>query len=146
MSLANWWCVGIQAFITLLLFGGFNLSNWAFGLLRSTQPSHPSHPHPQQQYQQQDFPQTPHRVPSNPMYVQHNNDAYLQNWHQQQQYTPYAAATPAHEGGVQRIEAPPPLLHSQSLPAGVPTVAAGGSGTGMGGEEVKTPRRRGMFR
>ena len=47
---------------------------------------------------------------------------------------------------MQRIEAPPPLIHAHSMPAGLPSSSAyeGDASAGVGG--VKTPKRRGMFR
>ncbi|KAF1948001.1 hypothetical protein EJ02DRAFT_449466 [Clathrospora elynae] len=114
-------------FTAIIIFGGFNLSNWAFGLLRSHQPAPPQ--------QQNDFvPQTPHRVPSN-SYIdqnQHNfQHAYQQNWQQlppYQQQTPFQNHTPyaQGQGQMRHIEAPPPpLIHAHSMPA-LPSVAQKG--------------------
>ncbi|KAJ4376483.1 hypothetical protein N0V83_001767 [Neocucurbitaria cava] len=115
-------------FTAIIIFGGFNLSNWAFGLLRSQQQHQHQTPNPN------DFvPQTPHRVPSN-NYIDYNQQAYQQNW---QQNTPYQ--TPY--GGMRHIEAPP-LVHAQSMPA-VPTASQEGVALA---DERKTPRKKGLFR
>ncbi|KAH8707110.1 Di-sulfide bridge nucleocytoplasmic transport domain-containing protein [Phaeosphaeriaceae sp. PMI808] len=119
-----------MVFTAIIIFGGFNLSNWAFGLLRhqQQQPQRQSTPNPS------DFmPQTPHRVPSN-SYLESNQSNQQQNW---QQYTPYQ--TPY--GAMRHIE-PPPLQHTQSLPA-LPMVAQEGADML---ESRKTPRRKGIFR
>ncbi|CAO2658208.1 Nn.00g059310.m01.CDS01 [Neocucurbitaria sp. VM-36] len=117
-----------QIFTAIIIFGGFNLSNWAFGLLRSQQQHQTPNPN--------DFvPQTPHRIPSN-SYIEYNQQAFQQNW--QQQNTPYQ--TPY--GGIRHIEAPPPLVHAQSMPA-VPTASQDG---GALADERKTPRKKGLFR
>ncbi|KAH7356212.1 Di-sulfide bridge nucleocytoplasmic transport domain-containing protein [Pyrenochaeta sp. MPI-SDFR-AT-0127] len=126
-------------FSFLLIFGGFNLSNWAFGLLRSStsKPSHNVHPN--------DFiPQTPQRVPSN-SYLDYNHQAYQQNWQNHTPYqTPYTGmrhieAPPTH----QQQQQPPPLLHSQSMPV-VPGMAHDAvSGVG---DEKRGVKKRGLFR
>ncbi|KAH7401153.1 Di-sulfide bridge nucleocytoplasmic transport domain-containing protein [Phaeosphaeria sp. MPI-PUGE-AT-0046c] len=106
-------------FTAIVIFGGFNLSNWAFGLLR-----HQSSPQSaqQQQHQMNDFvPQTPQRVLSNG-YPEQNQHAYAQNWGintpmalqaQQQGYaTPYGA-----QRYIEGVGGAPPLVHTQSMPA-----------------------------
>lgn len=109
-----------------MIFGGFNLSNWAFGLIRTQQQQ-------QQTPNTNDFvPQTPHRVPSN-SYIDQNQLSYQQNWQQTPYQTPY--------GGMRHIEAPP-LQHSQSMPA-VPMASQ--EPVAMI-EDRKTPRKRGLFR
>lgn len=133
-------------FTAIVLFGGFNLSNWAFGLLRQS-----SHHDPQQQQQQQQpsneyMPQTPHRALA-ASYQQQHFDAsyppespYSQPWHRLPQYPhqqQYQSLTPGRTGGeyardanMRFIEPAPPLLHAQSMPAGaLPTLSGGGSGS-----------------
>ncbi|KAF3007453.1 hypothetical protein E8E13_004199 [Curvularia kusanoi] len=110
--------------IAILIFGGFNLSNYAFSFLR-----HQQQPQPQPQQQPYaDFaapPQTPHRA---------NTTAFLESG-QQAWPTPYQ--TPYEPRGF----APPPALqHTQSTPA-LPSYAFEGAA-----EEAKTPSRRRGFR
>jgi hypothetical protein len=113
-----------------MIFGGFNLSNWAFGLLRTQQ----QHQHQQHSQNPNEWiPQTPHRVLSNG-YIDSNQQNYQQNW---QQHTPYQAPY----AGTRHIEAPP-LVHTQSMPA-LPMVAQEGVGLL---EDRKTPRKKGLFR
>ncbi|KAF2828799.1 hypothetical protein CC86DRAFT_347300 [Ophiobolus disseminans] len=122
-----------MVFTAIIIFGGFNLSNWAFGLIRSQQQQHQPTPNPN------DFvPQTPHRVTSN-SYIEQNLHNYQQQqeWQYQQQHTPYQ--TPY--GGMRHIE-PPPLQHTQSMPA---LPMAPQEGVAMI-EDRKTPRKRGYFR
>ncbi|KAF1921274.1 Di-sulfide bridge nucleocytoplasmic transport domain-containing protein [Ampelomyces quisqualis] len=133
-------------FTAIIIFGGFNLSNWAFGLLRNQQSSRHTNP--------TDFsPQTPHTQRTHSThYLEHNMQAYDYNqssnqpypWHsqQQQQQHQHQATTPYRGPGPgptpQRfIEAPappPPLVHAQSMPA-IPTAQ----------HVNKTPRKRGIF-
>ncbi|KAF1842620.1 uncharacterized protein K460DRAFT_370588 [Cucurbitaria berberidis CBS 394.84] len=123
-----------MVFTGIIIFGGFNLSNWAFGLLRSQQQHQPQHQTPNPN----DFvPQTPHRVPSN-SYIEYNQQAFQQNWQQQQQNTPFQ--TPY--GGMRHIEAPP-LIHAQSMPA-LPSVAQQEGAPVL--EERRSPRKKGLFR
>jgi hypothetical protein len=117
-----------QVFTAIMIFGGFNLSNWAFGLLRTQQQHQQPIPNPNDY-----VPQTPHRVHSN-SYIDQNQQSYQQNW---QQHTPYQ--TPY--GGMRHVEAPP-LVHAQSMPA-LPMVAQEGVGLL---EDRKTPRKKGLFR
>ncbi|KAH7078049.1 Di-sulfide bridge nucleocytoplasmic transport domain-containing protein [Paraphoma chrysanthemicola] len=117
-----------MVFTALIIFGGFNLSNWAFGLLRTQQQQQHSTPNPNDY-----IPQTPHRVPSN-SYLEHNQQGFQQNW---QQHTPYQ--TPY--GSMRHIE-PPPLLHAHSMPA-LPMAPQESVGLL---EDRKTPRKRGLFR
>ncbi|RMZ71742.1 nuclear envelope brr6 [Pyrenophora seminiperda CCB06] len=139
-------------FTAIVIFGGFNLSNWAFGLLRSSQQQ--QHHQQTHQHQHHDFPpppQTPqqHRITSNsngyqdtPSYqqnVNYNHQAYQQNWQQQ-----YREQTPYPQQQQRHIEAPPPpLVHANSMPA------LSGSGSlqdgGGGAEAVKGTRRRGLL-
>lgn len=77
------------------------------------------------------MPQTPQRVISNG-YIEQNQQAYQQNW---QQHTPYGNQTPY--GGMRHIEAPPPLIHTQSAPV-LPMADVV--------EERASPRKRGLFR
>ncbi|KAH9865916.1 hypothetical protein IAQ61_008652 [Plenodomus lingam] len=64
-------------FTAIIIFGGFNLSNWAFGWLRSSSSSAaPKHP---LDYEYDYPPQTPHRAPS------HTYTPYQQQQQQQQQ-------------------------------------------------------------
>jgi hypothetical protein len=137
-----------QIFTAIVIFGGFNLSNWAFGLLRSQQQQTQSH----HQQQPNDFvPQTPHRVISNGYIQDHDNypppsgnykQGYQQNWQQlppyQQQHAPYQSHTPYSQ---RHIEAPP-LVHAHTMPA-LPSTAQEGVSVSEGG---KTPRKRGLFR
>ncbi|CAN9101459.1 unnamed protein product [Alternaria alternata] len=136
-------------FTAIVIFGGFNLSNWAFGLLRSQQQQTQAHHH--QQPQPNDFvPQTPHRVTSGGYMQNHENfpppsgnyQSYQQNWQQipqyQQQHTPYQSNTPYSQ---RHIEAPP-LVHAHTMPA-LPSSAQEGAPVLDGG---KTPRKRGLFR
>ncbi|KAF2633565.1 hypothetical protein BU25DRAFT_405434 [Macroventuria anomochaeta] len=111
-------------FLTIIIFGGFNVSNWAFGLLRQ------QHAQPQQQ-QYNDFappPQTPHRI---------NSNSYIENG-QQAWPTPYQ--TPYEGRGFIQPAQPPMLQHTQSTPA-LPSYAQEGAR-----EELKTPSRRRGFR
>ncbi|KAF9697120.1 hypothetical protein EKO04_004974 [Ascochyta lentis] len=110
-------------FLTILIFGGFNVSNWAFGLLRQ------QHTQPQPQYN--DYappPQTPHRI---------NSNSYIENGQAAWQ-TPYQ--TPYEGRGFMQPPQPPMLQHTQSTPA-LPSYVQEGAK-----EELKTPRRRGGFR
>ncbi|KAI4923308.1 hypothetical protein J4E85_008345 [Alternaria conjuncta] len=138
-------------FTAIIIFGGFNLSNWAFGLLRSQQQQ--SH-HTQSHQQPNEFvPQTPHRVISNGYNDSYNQQSYQQNWqqlptpYQQQQQqqlqgTPYQSHNTPYQGQ-RHIEAPP-LVHAHTMPAlGSSSSAQEGVVTADGG---RTPRKRGLFR
>ncbi|KAL1641976.1 hypothetical protein SLS61_009903 [Didymella pomorum] len=107
-------------FLTIIIFGGFNVSNWAFGLFRQ------QHAQPQPQYTDFAPPQTPHRI---------NSNNYLENGSTAWQ-TPYQ--TP-YEGRGFMQQQPPMLQHTQSTPA-LPSYAQ------QGAEELKTPSRRRGFR
>ncbi|KAJ4310405.1 hypothetical protein N0V94_008462 [Neodidymelliopsis sp. IMI 364377] len=110
-------------FLAILIFGGFNVSNWAFGLLRQ------QHAQPQPQYNDYAPPlQTPHRI---------NSNSYIENGQQGWQ-TPYQ--TPYEGRGFIQPSQPPTLQHTQSTPA-LPSYAQEGAR-----EESKTPRRRGGYR
>ncbi|KAK1911402.1 hypothetical protein P3342_012703 [Pyrenophora teres f. teres] len=148
-------------FTAIIIFGGFNLSNWAFGLLRSQQHQQQQQQQQQQsqnqqqhqQHKQHDFlPQTPqHGVASNnyqETYQQNANyQAYQQNWQQlpqypQQQHTPYHQhqhrdQTPYPQR--RHIEAPP-LVHANTMPA------LSSNSLPQDGVEVGKPRKRGLFR
>ncbi|KAH6872134.1 Di-sulfide bridge nucleocytoplasmic transport domain-containing protein [Alternaria rosae] len=136
-------------FTAIIIFGGFNLSNWAFGLLRSQQQqSHHTQPH----QQPNDFvPQTPHRVISNGYDNYTQQQSYQQNWQQlppyqqqqqQQQHTPYQNHNTPYQGQ-RHIEAPP-LVHAHTMPALTSSsLAQEGMATADGG---RTPRKRGLFR
>jgi hypothetical protein len=130
-----------QISLTILVFGGFNLSNYAFSFLRH-QPQNPPqshHPDPQQQSQQPyaDFPaqpRTPHR-------------GYIENTTQGWQ-TPYATTPYTQASGFKQQHPPPQLLHSQSTPQ-LPSYALEGGEQAQGQglrEEAKTPGRRRGFR
>ncbi|KAL1800790.1 hypothetical protein ACET3X_001132 [Alternaria dauci] len=143
-------------FTAIVIFGGFNLSNWAFGLLRSqqqqqTQAHHHHHQQQPQPPQPNEFvPQTPHRVTSGGYIQNHDNflppsgnyQSYQQNWQQvpqyQQQHTPYQNHTPYSQ---RHIEAPP-LVHAHTMPA-LPSSAQEGAPVL---DSAKTPRKRGLFR
>ncbi|KAI8930393.1 hypothetical protein NX059_012473 [Plenodomus lindquistii] len=157
-------------FTAIIIFGGFNLSNWAFGWLRSPPPSSTSSQH--QQPQDYPPPQTPHMILSN-QYQQHllQNDAQFQrevlnqeNWNNNWNTLPQMqmqVQTPGRVGGEwsrdgvgmgtgaggRYIEAPPPLVHAHSMPA---AVSGGGSGSGSTQQDVgtksTTTRKRGLFR
>ncbi|KAF2852747.1 hypothetical protein T440DRAFT_419625 [Plenodomus tracheiphilus IPT5] len=162
-------------FTAIIVFGGFNLSNWAFGWMRS----HPSQPPPQnQEYNNNNPPQTPHRIPSNP-YQQNllhsdarfhreigNNEGWDDNWAnlprygglgfaqgmmQNQSQTPGRVGGEYTREGMRFIEqAPAPqLVHAQSMPV-VPTSSSTAGLGGLGGDEgaggARSTRKRGLFR
>ncbi|KAF1933019.1 uncharacterized protein M421DRAFT_416619 [Didymella exigua CBS 183.55] len=107
-------------FLTIIIFGGFNVSNWAFGLFRQ------QHAQPQPRYTDFVPPQTPHRI---------NSSSYIENGQHVWQ-TPYQ--TPYEGRGFiqQQQQQPPMLQHTQSTPA-LPSYAQQGAV-----EEMKTPSRR----
>ncbi|KAF1837062.1 hypothetical protein BDW02DRAFT_492333 [Decorospora gaudefroyi] len=121
-------------FTAIIIFGGFNLSNWAFGLLRSEHQQHQPPINPTEYAP----PQTPHRVPSNTYTDQtYSQSSYQQNWQQLPPYaTPYQNHTP-YPPQQRHIEAPPPLLHAHSMPAALPLEVEAGKTTG---------RKKGLFR
>ncbi|KAL5115073.1 hypothetical protein ACEQ8H_007048 [Pleosporales sp. CAS-2024a] len=134
-------------FTAIIIFGGFNLSNWAFGLLRHANPQAQA----QTPMQNEVMPQTPHRNMSN-SYQDMNQQNYQQNW---QQHTPYQNQTPY--GQSRYVEQPfpppppPPLVHSVSAPVlQLPMVPQEGTGlfddAGKEKEKGKTPKKRGIFR
>ncbi|OSS54348.1 hypothetical protein B5807_00566 [Epicoccum nigrum] len=121
--------------LTILVFGGFNLSNYAFSFLRH-QPQPQPQPQPREPPQQQPYPdfpaqpRTPHR-------------GYLENSTHGWQ-TPYA--TPYAQASGFKQYPPPQLLHSQSTPQ-LPSYALEGAEQPQGlREETKTPSRRRGFR
>ncbi|KAL6702654.1 hypothetical protein ACN47E_001277 [Coniothyrium glycines] len=123
-------------FCALLIFGGFNLSNWAFGLLRQQEP-------PQNTPNPNDFiPQTPHRIPSN-SYIDQQQLGYQQGGGWQPQYTPYPQQQHTPYATPHRHVEAPPLVHTQSMPA-LPSVPQ--EGAGVLEEKKSSSRRRGLFR
>ncbi|KAF2133542.1 hypothetical protein P153DRAFT_428493 [Dothidotthia symphoricarpi CBS 119687] len=88
-------------FTAIIIFGGFNLSNWAFGIVRSQQAQQQAQAAQQHQHQHPP-PQTPHRVPSNSYAdTPYPDTAYVDNqshWQTQTQnpalHTPYADRRP----------------------------------------------------
>ncbi|OAL43650.1 hypothetical protein IQ07DRAFT_616295 [Pyrenochaeta sp. DS3sAY3a] len=114
-----------MGFTVVVIFGGLNFSNWAFGLFRAQRK--------QQLSNHNEFvPQTPHRVPSNG-YIDYSQQGYQQNWQQNTPYqTPYGST----------YMNPPPLLHTQSMPA-LPSTSEEGVGLI---EDRKSPKKRGLFR
>ncbi|KAH4027582.1 hypothetical protein HBI56_048850 [Parastagonospora nodorum] len=120
-------------FTAIIIFGGFNLSNWAFGLLRHQQ----QNPSQQTPNPNEFMPQTPHRNVSNP-YLEQNHQNYQQNWQQTPYQTPYTQS---------RYMDPPPLVHTQSAPVlQLPMAPQEGAGMLDERERGKTPKKRGMFR
>jgi len=152
-----------QIFTAIVLFGGFNLSNWAFGLLRQS-PHHDPQQHQQQQPLSNEYmPQTPHRALSSSYQQQQHFDTpyppespYSQPWHRLSQYPhqqQYQSLTPGRAGGeyprdtsIRFIEPAPPLSHAQSMPVGaLPTLGGGGGGgteASTGGGGGRTLRKR----
>ncbi|KAF2115913.1 Di-sulfide bridge nucleocytoplasmic transport domain-containing protein [Lophiotrema nucula] len=113
-------------FTAILIFGGFNLSNWAFGLIRSKQ----SQPHPSLQHHDSFNypPQTPHRHPSGGYLEQ---PPYTQ-WHTPYQ-TPYGSMN---QGMIQQA--------AQSMPA-LPSLLESAAGAGAEIREKSTAKRS-LFR
>ncbi|EMD60786.1 hypothetical protein COCSADRAFT_97447 [Bipolaris sorokiniana ND90Pr] len=139
-------------FTAIIIFGGFNLSNWAFGLLRSQQQQQQQQQ--QSQHSQGDYmPQTPHRVASN-SYMGHQqqqqgyHNPYQQNWQQQHlppyqsQHTPYT--------GQRHIEAAPPLIHAHTMPQ-LPSATSNSMADSVSSAHLlegssRTTRKRNIFR
>ncbi|KAF2445104.1 hypothetical protein P171DRAFT_431857 [Karstenula rhodostoma CBS 690.94] len=86
-------------FTAIILFGSFNLSNWAFGFWREKAQPHPQH------HEYPPVPQTPQRYPSGGYMVDNNG------WHTPAPYmTPYG-----------NMDQRPMLQHAQSMPAALPS-------------------------
>ncbi|KAF2661121.1 hypothetical protein K491DRAFT_687600 [Lophiostoma macrostomum CBS 122681] len=114
-----------MAFTAIIIFGGFNLSNWAFGVLRGKSEQH-QHQHQNQQHQ--DFypppPATPQRHPSGG-FIDHNG-FYTPYQSMQVGMTPYGTVN---------------QQASQSMPALALPALEGGNAVGAGAQEERERER-----
>ncbi|KAF2733048.1 hypothetical protein EJ04DRAFT_513484 [Polyplosphaeria fusca] len=120
-------------FTGILIFGGFNLSNWAFGLMR-----HNNQHAPPQDHSSFYPPATPQRHPSGG-FLDYNQQSWNQNQNQNMGWpttTPYGSMN----AGMLAAQA------SQSMPALMPAEEDGKKGEAGRSLRERSPRKRELFR